>query len=169
MTARVFALAMIVGLMLSEWRLSRRHEAWLDAAGATAPPEPQYPLMAAAYPLAFLAMGAEAVWRGAPVGGAFASGALLFVAAKALKFWAIGTLGERWTFKVRVLRGWPLVSGGPYKYVAHPNYVAVAGELAATALMMGAFVTGPLMTGAFCMLMWRRVRFEERALSDGAR
>lgn len=165
MSAQVFVLAVIVGLMLAELRVSNRHAARLNDLGATEPPEPQYWLMAVAYPLAFVLMGCEAWWRHGEIGGAFVSGALLFVAAKALKYWAIGALGVRWTFRVHVLKGAPLIASGPYRYIAHPNYVAVAGELAATALMMGAFVTGPVMTIVFCMLMWRRMRFEERALA----
>jgi methyltransferase len=161
----MFTLAVIFGLMLAEWRVSDRHEARLNELGATDPPEPQYSLMAAAYPLAFLLMGVEAWWRQAGIGGAFVSGVLLFIAAKALKYWAIGSLGERWTFRVRVLRGAPLVTNGPYQYVAHPNYIAVAGELVAAAMMMGAFIAGPVMTGVFCVLMWRRIQFEERALA----
>ncbi len=165
MRTQVFVLAAIFGLMIAEWRVSGRHEARLIELGATDPPEPQYLWMAVAYPLSFLLMGVEAWWRHAEIGGAFVSGALLFVAAKALKYWAIGSLGERWTFRVWVLPGAPLVAIGPYKYIAHPNYVAVAGELVAAALMMGAFIAGPVMTAVFCVLMWRRIRFEEHALA----
>jgi len=165
MRAQLFAMAMIFGLMAAEWRVSNRHEKRLTELGATDPVEPQYLLMAVAYPLSFLLMGAEAWWRQAEIGGPFVSGVFLFFAAKALKYWAIGSLGERWTFRVRVLRGAALVASGPYKYVAHPNYIAVAAELVAAAMMMGAFVAGPVMTGVFCVLMWRRIRFEERALA----
>lgn len=166
MKVQIFVLAAIFGLMAAEWRVSTRHEARLTELGATEPPEPQYFLMAVAYPLSFLLMGVEAWWRHAGIGAAFVAGALLFVAAKALKFWAIGSLGERWTFRVRVLPGAPLVTTGPYKYIAHPNYVAVAGELVATSLMMAAFVAGPVMTAVFCVLMWRRIQFEEHALAS---
>lgn len=165
MTVQLVALAVVFGVMLAELRVSQRHEAALDSLGATTPHEPQYPLMAIAYPASFLLMGAEALWRGNGWGPAFLSGAVLFVGAKALKFWAIGALGSRWTFRVRVLKGAPLVTSGPYQYVAHPNYIAVVGELVATALMMGAIVTGPLMTVVFGVLMWRRAQFEERALA----
>lgn len=165
MTAQMVALAVIFGVMLAELRVSQRHDAVLDALGATTPPESQYPLMTVAYPASFLLMGAEAWWRGKGPGLWFMSGVLLFVAAKALKFWAIGSLGERWTFRVRVLRGAPLVTSGPYQYVAHPNYLAVTGELVATAMMMGAMLAGPLMTVVFGVLMWRRAQFEERALA----
>jgi len=165
MMIQLFMLAMIFGVMLAELRVSRRHEARLDALGATTPPESQYPWMSVAYPASFLLMGAEAVWRGSGPGPVFLSGLVLWLGAKGLKFWAIASLGERWTFRVRVLKGAPLVASGPYQYVAHPNYIAVAGELVATALMMGAFVFGPLMTAVFGVLMWRRVKFEERALA----
>ena len=165
MKAQMFVLAAIIGLMAAEWRVSIQHDARLSEMGATDPPEPQYWMLAVAYPAAFLLMGVEAWWRHAGIGGAFVSGALLFIAAKALKYWAIGSLGVRWTFRVRVLRGAPLVATGPYRYIPHPNYVAVAGELVAAALMMGAFVAGPVMTFVFCVLMWRRIRFEERALA----
>jgi methyltransferase len=163
--AQLFVIAAIFGLMAAEWRISTQHDARLTELGATDPPEPQYWMMAVAYPAAFLLMGLEAWWRRDGIGGAFVSGALLFIAAKALKYWAVGSLGVRWTFRVRVLRGAPLVSSGPYRYIAHPNYLAVAGELVGAALMMGAIVTGPIMTGVFCVLMWRRIRFEERALA----
>jgi methyltransferase len=166
MIIQMTALAVIFGLMLAELRVSLRHERRLDALGATTPVESQYPLMSVAYPASFVLMGAEAWWRGGGPGGWFLSGVVLFVGAKTLKFWAIGALGERWTFRVRVLKGAPLVTSGPYQYVAHPNYLAVAGELVATAMMMGAVVTGPVMTAVFGVLMWRRVRFEARALAD---
>jgi methyltransferase len=166
MLIQMVALALIFGMMLAEWRVSHRHEQVLDALGATTPPEPQYPWMAIAYPASFALMGAEAFWRGSGPGLWFVSGVVLFIGAKALKFWAIGSLGERWTFRVRVLKGASLVTSGPYQYVAHPNYVAVAGELVAAAMMMGAAITGPLMTAVFGVLMWRRAQFEERALAD---
>ena len=60
--------------------------------------------------------------------------------------------------------GVPLVASGPYRWLRHPNYVAVAGELAAVALMSGARVAGPLGTLLFTLLMLRRISVEERAL-----
>jgi methyltransferase len=88
----------------------------------------------------------------------------MFAASKTLKYWAIRTLGERWTFRVLVLPGAPLVATGPYRFVPHPNYIAVVGELLGTAMMMGAVVSGPLALGAFGFVLWRRMRFEEQAL-----
>ena len=90
---------------------------------------------------------------------------LLFAASKALKYSAIRAPGYRWSFRVLVLPGRPLVTSGPYRYVAHPNYIAVVGELVGTAMMVGAPVAGPLMVAAFGLVLWARVRFEDRVLA----
>src|SRR5207302_315004 len=74
------------------------------------------------------------------------AGATLFAAAKALKWWAIATLGPAWTFRVIVVPGAPLVASGPYRFVAHPNYIGVVGELVGATLMTGAFISGPIAT-----------------------
>ncbi len=90
MTVLPFVTAVIFGLMLAEARVSRQHEARLIARGAIAAPEPGYVVMSVLYPSCFFAMGAEGVVRQAGVSGMFVSGALMFAAAKFLKYWAIG-------------------------------------------------------------------------------
>jgi methyltransferase len=93
------------------------------------------------------------------------AGAVVFVAAKALKYWAIASLGRRWSFRVLVLPGAPLVGHGPYAVFRHPNYVGVMGELVGMALLTGAPVSGLVSTVLFAGLLWRRIRVEERALA----
>src|SRR6266446_6272582 len=61
--------------------------------------------------------------------------------------------------------GASLVAKGPYRYLRHPNYAAVIGELAAVALMTGARFTGPIVTLVFSLIILRRVAVEEKALS----
>ena len=159
--------------MLAENRVSRANEAWLRAHGALEPPGDPFAVMAVLYPAAFLVMGIEGLWRAAaetstspsngPAWGA--AGVLLFTASKAVKYWAIRSLGTRWCFRVLVLPGQPLVTTGPYRYIAHPNYVAVIGELVGAAMMVGAALSGPLMVAAFGAVIWARVRVEDRALT----
>ena len=170
-----FTIAMVFGFMLAEQRLSRVNEQRLRAAGAIEPAGDPWRALAILYPAAFLAMGVEGAWHAmhaAPAGPAAwtpswgASGLVLFMASKALKYWAIGSLGERWSFSVLVEPGRPLVTSGPYRYVSHPNYIAVAGELVGTAMMMASFIAGPVMTGAFGVALWSRVKVEERALGS---
>jgi methyltransferase len=168
MTLPLFTLAVIMGLMLAESQLSRRHEAELRARGAIAPQGDVYAVMSVLYPVVFIIMGLEGALGPGP-GAFFASGLLLFVASKALKYWAIGTLGMRWTFRVLVLPGVPLVTTGPYRYVAHPNYIAVVGELVGAAMMMNARLSGPVALAAFGTTLWVRIRFENRLLTGDAR
>jgi len=94
------------------------------------------------------------------------AGLLLLVASKALKYWAIAHLGDRWTFKVLVLPDVPLVRTGPYRYVDHPNYIAVFGELAGMALLMSAWISGPVMTVMFGIALRARLQVETRALRN---
>ncbi|MEO6222562.1 MAG: isoprenylcysteine carboxylmethyltransferase family protein [Vicinamibacterales bacterium] len=174
--ATVFALAMVIGLLLAETRLSMRNETSLRARGAIEAPGDIYVAMSILYPLAFLLMGAEGIWRsripaavapGAPSSPTWwAAGVLLMLASKGLKYWAIANLGNRWTFKVLVLPGVALVRTGPYRYVDHPNYIAVIGELTAMTLMMSAWIVGPILTLVFGAALLMRLRVETRALRD---
>lgn len=172
MTAKLLMAGVIAGAMLAEARVSARHDRALRARGAIEPPCDPYRVMSFVYPLAFLAMIAEGLWRSSfvdasPRPGApswFASGVVMFLAAKALKYWAIHALGDRWSFRVMILQGAPLVTTGPYRYVAHPNYIGVIGELAGTAMMMEAAVTGPIGIVLFGFVLWRRIRCEEASL-----
>jgi methyltransferase len=167
-----FVAAAVVGFMLAELRLSLRNERLLRAAGAIEPAGDVYRAMAVLYPASFVVMAIEGGWRAslspAPSGGPSwaASGILLFAASKALKYWAIQSLGERWSFRVLVQPARPLVRTGPYAFVAHPNYVAVVGELAATAMMVGAAISGPIMLAVFGVVLWRRVQFESGVLKS---
>ena len=121
--------------------------------------------MQVAYPGAFLAMIAEGVHaRGAPVVAHRRGAALFCRAAKALKWWAILSLGPAWTFRVIVVPGADARPSGPYRFCAIPNYVAVVGELVGVALMTGARVTGPVATCVFALLMLKRIAVENRAL-----
>ena len=159
-------LAAIVFLpMLIEATRARSNEARQRARGGVEAPNDVYALMRVAYPAAFLAMIVEDAARGRPVSGTLAVGLAIFAAAKALKWWAILTLGSSWTFRVIVVPGAPLVTSGPYRFVRHPNYVAVLGALAGVGLQAGAWLTGPIVTVGFGLLMLRRIHVEDRALS----
>jgi methyltransferase len=168
----LFVTGLVFGLMLAEARVSRRHEALLRERGAVRPEGDVYRALALLYPAAFLVMSLEGLWRAVsaqtPASPAapswFASGLLLFAASKVLKYWAIASLGERWTFRVIVVPGAPLVATGPYRFIAHPNYVAVIGELAGAAMMVGARVSAVVMIAAFGVALWARIRFENGVL-----
>ena len=171
MNIAAFLIAVALGLLLAETRLSAVHARQLRERGALLPSGDVYRIMAVVYPAAFLFMGIEGLWRASVAAAApdtaagpsfVASGIVLFAASKVLKYWAIATLGERWTFRVFVLPGVPLLHRGPYRYLTHPNYLAVMGELVGTAMMMRARVAGPVMVVAFGLVLLARIRFETR-------
>jgi methyltransferase len=162
--------ALIVFLpMLIEARRSARNESALRARGGIEPEDDVYPLMRIAYPAAFVAMIAEGLARGGAGTAGLVAGAVVFVLAKAIKYWAIAALGERWTFRVIVVPGAPLVRTGPYRFLRHPNYVGVIGEIVGVALLTGAIVTGPIAALGFGVLVIKRIAVEERALRLAAR
>jgi methyltransferase len=167
-TPIVFALivvAIVYVPMLIEARRAAANERGQLARGGNEAAGDVYRVMQIAYPTSFLFMILEGVVRGAPtsfrmtvVGGA------VFAAAKALKWWAIVTLGPAWTFRVITVPGRPLVVAGPYKFLRHPNYVGVVGEFVGVALLVGAPIAGLLLTLGFFTLILKRVRVEEDAL-----
>jgi methyltransferase len=163
----LIALSIVLLFMLAELRLSRRHERVLERRGALHPPDPVFATMRWAYPAVFAAMAVEGALASSAAPAAAVAGAVIFVAGKLLKLWAIAALGERWTYKVLVLPGEPLIQRGPYQFFRHPNYVGVIGELVGMALFTAARVTGPAGTLFFCWLLLKRISAEERALGLG--
>lgn len=157
-------LGVVGAIMIGETWVSARHERRLRSQGALEPSGDPFRLMQVAYPAAFVALTAEGVLRGLPDVVWWGSGLAIFLAAKALKFWAIEALGERWTFRVLVLPGAPLVDTGPYRYLPHPNYLAVVGELVGMAGLMGAAWSALPVWVGFGWLLVRRIRVEDRAL-----
>jgi methyltransferase len=150
--------------MILEARRSSLNERRLRASGAIEPPGDVYALMRLAYPASFLAILAECWMRGSAPTRTAIVGAILFTLAKALKYWTIATLGERWSFRVLVPPGSARILRGPYRALRHPNYLAVAGEIAGFALLARAPVAGVLAMAAFGSLMLARIAVEERAL-----
>ncbi len=160
------AAAAIVALtMLGEAVVSWRNERELRSRGAVEPNDDVYGWMQVIYPLGFLACIAEHWWRDTPWNAIAAAGLLLFVAGKAVKYVAIATLGDRWTFRVLPLPGRPLVRHGIYRWMRHPNYVGVVAEVVGIGVWMRAPVAGTLFVLAFGDLLRRRLRVEERALA----
>jgi len=146
--------------------LSRRHVAWAQARGGRLAADPAWPAMVAlhaALPVAALAEVALLRRRYRPRLGA----AMLTVAAaaQALRWTAVATLGRHWSVRVVTVPGAPVVTGGPYRYIRHPNYVAVAAEVAAVPLVLGAWLTAVAFSALNAVVLRRRIDAEERALA----
>lgn len=158
------AMLAVLLLMLGEAVLAAHNERVLRARGAVEAAGDVYGTMRWAYPACFVVMAWEGAVRGPSPPDALALGLATWGLAKALKIWAIGTLGVRWTFRVLTLPGAPLVTSGPYAWLRHPNYLAVLGELAGMALIVWAPAGGVLSLLGFGALMRRRTAVEDRAL-----
>lgn len=151
-------------LMAGEAMLSSFNERQLRARGAVEPQDDVIGMMRWVYPGAFVAMGIEGALSGPAPANILMGGLAMFGVAKALKVWAISSLGPKWSYRVLVVPGEPLVSTGPYRFLSHPNYLAVVGEIVSVAAIVWAPITGVLATLAFGRLMIARIRVEERAL-----
>ncbi len=160
----VFTVAGVLAIMAGELVLSLVNEASLRRQGAVEPPGDVFRIMRIAYPGVFVLMGVEGAFTGPSPGLVPVAGLIVFGLAKALKLWAIASLGGRWSFRVLVVPGLSLVASGPYRYLRHPNYVAIVGEIAGVALIVWAPVSGVLGLAGFGWLMWRRIQVEDRAL-----
>ena len=161
----VVALGLVLAMMLGELRLSNRNDRLLIARGAVEAPDPVYGTMRWAYPTAFVVMALEGAFVPSASDGTILPGVVVFTLGKLIKYWAVATLGTRWTYRVLVLPDVPLIRRGPYRFVRHPNYLGVVGELVGFALITRARLTGPLATMFFSWLLWRRITAENRALS----
>lgn len=156
-------------IMAGEAVLSSYNERLLRARGAIEPEGDVIGSMRWAYPGAFVLMGIEGALTGPAPPNVLLGGLALFGFAKALKIWAMSSLGTRWSYRVLVVPGEPLVTAGPYRFIAHPNYLAVAGEIASVAAIVWAPVTGVLATIGFGWLMIARIRIEDKALGRSAK
>jgi methyltransferase len=123
--------------------------------------------MVAMHACFLVACAAAALRRPEPPAATVAVGALLGLAgAHALRWWAMATLGARWTTRVLVVPGAPPVTGGPYGYLRHPNYLAVVIEMAAVPLVWGSWGVALAFSVANALVLAFRIRAEEAALGD---
>ena len=88
----------------------------------------------------------------------------MFVLLLIARFWIIATLGPRWTTRIIVLPEAPLVREGPYRFLNHPNYWVVIGEIAVLPLVFGLPWVALIFTVLNVIVLWIRVREENRAL-----
>ena len=162
-----FALvALIVVERLFELWLSTRNARRVAARGAIEGESRAFYGAIVLFHALFLAAGPlEVVLLGRPFVPALAIPATVVVLlAMALRYWAIATLGERWNSRVLVVPGEGAVVGGPYRYVRHPNYVAIYAEVAALPLVHTAWLTAAAATALNVLLLHFRIRHEEQAL-----
>lgn len=169
-TTRALA-AFLVALIASrviELVVSARHTRRLAARGAVQHGARHFPLLVAIHVLFPLALIAEVVGLGARPWASWPLWLALWLAAQALRAASIHALGERWTAGIWVLPGEPLVRRGVYRWMRHPNYLAVVIELAAGPLLFGAWRTTLVISALDALGLAIRIRAENRALRSAA-
>ena len=161
------ALVAGVGLeRLLELVISRRNAAWAKARGGVESGQRHFPAMVALHSGLLIGAVAEVWVLGRPFLPALGLTTLsIVVAAQVLRYWCIHSLGHQWNTRVIVVPGLPRVAdAGPYRWLRHPNYVAVVIEGIALPLVHSAWLTATVFTVLNAALLTVRLRVEEAAL-----
>ena len=160
------ALLVVVGVgRLLEMRVSWRHQHAMGARGIQMKREPVFGFMVALHTGVLVAAGAEVILLERPFVPAIGWPALaLVVLANLLRWWVIATLGPHWNVRVMGSLSMGVVSTGPFRYVRHPNYVAVFVELAALPLVHCAWLTALGASILHVFILRRRIALEEQVL-----
>jgi methyltransferase len=159
---------LVVAVRFVELGVARRNLAWARERGGVETGAGHYPVMVALHTAllagclveVFAADRPFLAWLGVPM-------LVLLAGAHALRWWCIRTLGPQWNTRVVRVPGQARVTGGPYRWLSHPNYVAVVVEGIVLPLVHTAWVTALLFTVANLVLLRVRLRVEEAALATG--
>jgi methyltransferase len=144
---------------VGELWLSNRNTRRLLASGAREYGASHYPLIVAVHALWLIGLWWRAPDR--PIDGFWLG---LFVLIEIARIWVLATLGRRWTTRIIVLPNSPLVRRGPYRFVNHPNYLVVMGEIAVLPLVFGLWRIALIFTLLNAAIIAIRIREENRAL-----
>jgi len=154
---------------LAELVVAQRNARWAFARGGRETGAGHYPVMVLLHTGLLVGCLAEVWLADRPFVPALGWPMLaLALGSQALRWWCIATLGPRWNTRVIVVPGLPLVARGPYRWLRHPNYVAVVVEGFALPLVHSAWLTAAVFTAANTALLTVRIRTENRALADAA-
>jgi methyltransferase len=150
---------------VAELVVSQRNLAWSRARGGVEFGARHYPAMVALHTGLLAGCLVEAAHR--PFVPALGWPMLaVALAAQGLRWWCIATLGHQWNTRVVVIAGAARVAGGPYRFVPHPNYVAVIVEGVALPLVHTAWITAVVFTVLNAVLLRTRIRVEDAALAS---
>ena len=159
MTGALVVLALVTAQRLGELALARRNTRRLIARGGREVGAAHYPLMLALHTtwligLWLLGHGRAIVlfWLG------------VYLVLQSLRVWVLTTLGDRWTTRIIVLPGAPLVREGPYRLLSHPNYAVVTGEIVVLPLVFALPTYAAVFFVLNALVLWVRIRAENKGL-----
>ncbi|MGA2814154.1 MAG: isoprenylcysteine carboxylmethyltransferase family protein [Candidatus Acidiferrum sp.] len=158
-------LVAVAALRLVELRISKQHQRAMLGRGASKVEEPRFRWMVLLHSAVLLGAAGEVVFLHRPflpVLGAVMFA--IFLAANAVRWWVIRTLGEHWNVQVVDSTRLGVVTSGPFRFVRHPNYAAVFAEMIALPLIHTAWITAIVGTVAHALVLRMRLSTEERVL-----
>ncbi len=163
----VLLIAAVACERVAELVVSKRNLAWSRTQGGVEFGAAHYPAMVILHTAFLVGCLVEVIWLDRPFLPALGWPMLaIVVAAQALRWWCITTLGQQWNTRVVVIPGATRVSGGPYRLLSHPNYVAVIAEGIALPLVHTAWITALVFTVLNGVLLATRITTENAALAS---
>jgi methyltransferase len=155
----------VAALRLVELRISKQHQKEMAARGASKVEEPRFRWMVLLHTAVLLGSAVEVVvlkrplipWLAAPM-------LVIFLAANAVRWWVIRSLGDHWNVQVVDSTRLGVVTSGPFRYVRHPNYAAVFAEMLALPLIHTAWITATVGALGHIGVLSQRLSTEERVL-----
>ena len=171
MTTRVAVIlfvAVVAAQRIGELVLSAHNARRVRARGAREYGSAHFPFLVFVHVAFLVCLAAEVLFLGAQPPRWWPLCLALWMGAQALRYAAIRALGDRWNVRILVVPGETPVSSGPYRFIRHPNYVAVAVELLAASMMFGAWRTALVFSLLDGVALWVRVRAENAALYSHA-
>lgn len=157
----IIILALVTLQRLAELVIARRNTKALLARGAHEVSPGHYPLIVAVH-----ASWLAALWwlaPGKPINWLLIG---IFALLQLGRLWVLATLGRRWTTRIIVVPGERLVARGPFRFVSHPNYLVVTGEIAVLPLAFGLWEVALAFSLANAAILTIRIRAEEKALAS---
>jgi methyltransferase len=167
MTWYVLLIGAVALERVAELVVSQRNLAWSRARGGVEFGSGHYPAMVVLHTALLVGCVVEVAVLDRPFLPALAWPMLAVVlGAQVLRWWCISTLGRQWNTRVVVVPGASRVTGGPYRLLSHPNYVAVIAEGIALPLVHTAWITACVFTALNAALLVTRIRTENTALAS---
>jgi methyltransferase len=162
--ALLLVMAWLVAERVAELAWARRNERWLRSRGATEHGAGHYPLIVLLHGGFLASLALEASLRGPGLHARWPAVAAGLLAATAVRYWCLASLGRRWSTRILVMPGAALVRTGPYRWLKHPNYAVVVLELLLYPLLFHAWWTMAWASVANAFALRTRIAVEERAL-----
>ncbi|GAC1660730.1 MAG: isoprenylcysteine carboxyl methyltransferase family protein [Candidatus Acidiferrum sp.] len=163
--AYLIFLASIALLRIWEMRISKRNQLRLIAQGAVKAPQPKFRWVVLVHLVVLLGSALEVLFLHRPFIPVLAGAMIaLFLLSNALRLWVILAMGQHWNVQVVDSTRLGVITGGPFRFVRHPNYAAIFVEMIALPLIHTAWITALVCSAGYAIAIGQRIVAEERVL-----